>query len=60
MSLRLVAAAAAAGLSLPSVALALGAGTLLDPVQAVLLPDAASAKDPLSHLGANGPWTAGQ
>lgn len=36
-----------------------GAGTSLDPVQPVLLPDGAMAKNPLAHLGANGPWTAG-
>lgn len=37
-----------------------GAGTLLDPVQPVLRPDGALAKDPLAHLGGNGPWTAGK
>ncbi|KAK3292664.1 histidine phosphatase superfamily, partial [Chaetomium fimeti] len=35
-----------------------GAGTSLDPVQPVLRPDGALAKDPLAHLGGNGPWTA--
>ncbi|KAF5661228.1 3-phytase B [Fusarium circinatum] len=33
-----------------------GAGTSLNPVQAVLLPDGASANNPLAHVGANGPW----
>lgn len=37
-----------------------GAGTSLDPVQPVLRPDGALAKDPLAHLGGNGPWTAGE
>ncbi|ROT35131.1 phosphoglycerate mutase-like protein [Sodiomyces alkalinus F11] len=37
---------------------ALGAGTSLDPIQPVLLPDGALAKNPLAHLGANGPWVA--
>lgn len=37
-----------------------GAGTSLDPIQPVLLPNAALAKNPLAHLGANGPWTAGK
>lgn len=46
--------------SLAAVALAAGSGTSLDPVQAVLLPDGKSAKDPLRHLGANGPWSAGE
>ena len=36
-----------------------GAGSSLDPVQPVLRPDGALAKDPLAHLGGNGPWTAG-
>ena len=36
-----------------------GARTLLDPVQPLLLPDGAEAKDPLAHLGGNGPWTIG-
>ncbi|RBQ88394.1 hypothetical protein VDGD_20637 [Verticillium dahliae] len=36
------------------------AGVSLDPVQPVLLPDGAYAKNPLSHLGGNGPWTAGK
>jgi acid phosphatase len=36
-----------------------GAGASLDPVQAVLLPDGASAKNPLAHVGANGPWHIG-
>lgn len=36
-----------------------GAGTSLDPVQPVLLPDGDRAKNPLAHLGGNGPWTAG-
>lgn len=40
--------------------LAAGAGTSLDPVQPILLPDAAMAKNPLAHLGGNGPWTAGE
>jgi hypothetical protein len=35
-----------------------GAGTSLDPVQPVLRPDGALAKDPLARLGGNGPWTA--
>jgi hypothetical protein len=43
-----------------TIAVAAGSGTLLDPVQAVLLPDAALAKNPLGHLGANGPWSAGK
>lgn len=43
-----------------SMAQAIGAGTSLDPVQPVLLPDAAMAKNPLARLGANGPWTAGE
>ncbi|CRK27455.1 hypothetical protein BN1708_004359 [Verticillium longisporum] len=34
------------------------AGVSLDPVQPVLLPDGAYAKNPLSHLGGNGPWNA--
>ncbi|KFA60249.1 hypothetical protein S40285_08077 [Stachybotrys chlorohalonatus IBT 40285] len=33
------------------------AGSPLDPVQPVLLPDGALAKNPLAHLGGNGPWT---
>lgn len=37
-----------------------GVGTSLDPVQAVLLPDGASAKNPLAHVGANGPWHIGK
>ncbi|KAJ9414494.1 hypothetical protein FOXG_12400 [Fusarium oxysporum f. sp. lycopersici 4287] len=37
-----------------------GAGTSLDPVQGVLLPDGASAKNPLAHVGANGPWHIGE
>lgn len=37
-----------------------GAGTSLDPVQGVLLPDGASAKNPLTHVGANGPWHIGR
>lgn len=36
-----------------------GAGTSLDPIQPVLLPDGDKAKNPLAHLGGNGPWTAG-
>ncbi|CAH0040175.1 unnamed protein product [Clonostachys rhizophaga] len=44
---------------LVTIAIAAGSGTLLDPIQAVLLPDAALAKNPLGHLGANGPWSAG-
>ncbi|EHA48160.1 acid phosphatase PHO1 [Pyricularia oryzae 70-15] len=32
-------------------------GASLDPIQPVLLPDGANAKNPLSHLGGNGPWT---
>jgi hypothetical protein len=36
-----------------------GAGTSLDPVQPIILPDGAMAKNPLAHVGANGPWTAG-
>jgi hypothetical protein len=36
------------------------AGSPLDPVQPVLLPDGALAKNPLAHLGGNGPWTVGQ
>lgn len=34
-------------------------GDSLDPVQPTLRPDGASAKNPLSHLGGNGPWTVG-
>ncbi|KAM0331282.1 hypothetical protein ACHAQA_002952 [Verticillium albo-atrum] len=34
------------------------AGVSIDPVQPVLLPDGANAKNPLAHLGGNGPWTA--
>ncbi|KAI9172358.1 putative inactive purple acid phosphatase [Paramyrothecium foliicola] len=34
------------------------AGTPLDPVQPIRLPDGAQAKNPLAHLGGNGPWTA--
>ncbi|AEO60610.1 histidine acid phosphatase [Thermothelomyces thermophilus ATCC 42464] len=34
-----------------------GAGTPLDPVQPVVLPNGAMAKNPLAHLGGNGPWT---
>lgn len=37
-----------------------GAGTSLDPVQPVILPDGAHAKNPLAHLGGNGPWTVGE
>ena len=37
-----------------------GVGASLDPVQAVLLPDGASAKNPLAHVGANGPWHIGK
>ncbi|KAH7311483.1 histidine acid phosphatase [Stachybotrys elegans] len=36
-----------------------GAGTSLDPVQPIRLPDGAMAKNPLAHLGGNGPWTVG-
>lgn len=43
---------AAAGL-----AQAKGAGSSLDPVQPVLLPDGLYAKNPLAHLGGNGPYT---
>ena len=35
-------------------------GDSLDPVQAVLLPDTAAAKNPLAHLGGNGPWHIGK
>lgn len=45
---------------LVTMAVAASSGTLLDPIQAVLLPDAALAKNPLGHLGANGPWSAGK
>ncbi|UZP38714.1 hypothetical protein NXS19_006530 [Fusarium pseudograminearum] len=34
-------------------------GSSIDPVQPVLLPDTAAAKNPLSHLGGNGPWHIG-
>ncbi|KAJ4244818.1 hypothetical protein NW762_014397 [Fusarium torreyae] len=34
-------------------------GDSLDPIQAVLLPDTAAAKNPLAHLGGNGPWHIG-
>ncbi|KAG9495327.1 hypothetical protein J7337_013566 [Fusarium musae] len=37
-----------------------GVGTSLDPIQAVLLPDGASAKSPLAHVGANSPWHIGE
>lgn len=53
------AASAYAVLAAVGVAHAQGAGTSLDPVQPVLLPDGAMAKNPLAHLGGNGPWTAG-
>ncbi|KAG8410269.1 hypothetical protein J3458_017983 [Metarhizium acridum] len=36
-----------------------GSGTILDPIQPLLLPDGAAAKNPLAHLGGNGPWTIG-
>ncbi|KAM5349420.1 hypothetical protein ACJ41O_005925 [Fusarium nematophilum] len=42
-----------------AVAQGVGVGTLLDPIQAVLSPDAARAERPLAHLGANGPWHIG-
>ncbi|KAF5669939.1 secreted acid phosphatase [Fusarium heterosporum] len=35
-------------------------GSSLDPVQAILLPDTAAAKSPLTHLGGNGPWHIGE
>lgn len=41
-------------------ALAAGAGTSLDPVQPVSLPNGAFAKNPLARLGGNGPWTVGK
>jgi len=39
---------------------ALAYGASLDPVQPVLFPEGALAKDPLAHLGGNGPWHAGE
>ncbi|KAH7251306.1 histidine phosphatase superfamily [Fusarium tricinctum] len=42
------------------VAIAAKSGSSLDPVQAILLPDTASAKSPLTHLGGNGPWHIGE
>ncbi|KAM0424308.1 hypothetical protein ACHAPT_010454 [Fusarium lateritium] len=45
-------------LSSGSLAQFIDIGTLLDPVQPVLFPDAERAKNPLAHLGANGPWHA--
>lgn len=47
-------------LSSSSLAQYVDIGTLLDPVQPVLLPDAERAKNPLAHLGANGPWHIGE
>lgn len=35
-------------------------GSSIDPVQPVLLPDTAAAKNPLAHLGGNGPWHIGK
>ncbi|EJT76701.1 acid phosphatase PHO1 [Gaeumannomyces tritici R3-111a-1] len=51
--------AASLGAILAGVSLvhAQGAGTRLDPVQPVRLPDGVSVKSPLAHLGGNGPWT---
>jgi len=37
-----------------------GAQTLLDPIRPILTPDGASAKNPLGHLGGNGPWQPGK
>lgn len=51
-------ASATALLGVVGAAQAQGAGSSLDPVQPVLLPDGALAKNPLAHLGGNGPWTA--
>ncbi|KAH6663568.1 acid phosphatase PHO1 [Plectosphaerella plurivora] len=51
-------ASATALLGVVGVAQARGAGSSLDPVQPVLLPDGAFATNPLSYLGGNGPWTA--
>lgn len=53
-------ASAAALLGVVGAAQARGAGSSLDPVQPVLLPDGALAENPLAHLGGNGPWTAGE
>lgn len=47
-------------LSSNSLAQYIDIGTLLDPVQPVLFPDAERAKNPLAHLGANGPWHIGE
>jgi hypothetical protein len=44
---------------LAAAGLAHAAGARLDPVSPVLLPDGAQAKNPLAHLGGNGPWTEG-